>query len=615
MTTAAESLKRDETSEDFVVAGAPAGEAVRARLAVSPRVAFAGAAGADPGALSVAAASSETTPPETTPSETTESRTADSQAAGSRASDLQTADFAPVSAAEPSDAESPSDGGEASADPLAADPVVASPLVADDGGDAAPEPAVSAPAAAAPDISKPAAAGPEAVKPEAAKPAASEAEEPEAEDAEPAPPRAAGPLFLVPTQAAAAGEADGDDAPAPVETVGPGAARMRAAANPLLAAAGPAAVQMRRLSEAEEPADPEALGFELTRLLADFEAAAAAAGLPPGTVQVGRFALAATLDDLLRARPWAARCGWLRQGLAASGPERFFDLMRAMLKNPARHRHALELFYVCLALGFEGRFRDRSQGGHELARIRDQLYRVLRRLGETPERALSPAPPKSSVGGPADPAARYRPPPRAVSPVFIAFWLLFTAAAGWFAVAWALENRTAALNARFAGMISEQSVATARPAPLPPPAGPELAARITDALAPDIRAAAVEVLAGADGALVVRLSGGAVFPAGSDAVRAFYRAVIDRVGQALAREAGRVVVVAHTDAWALATERFPNARALTEARAEAVRALLEKRLGGLRLSAEGRGDGEPIDSNDTPGGRAANRRVDVRLYP
>ncbi|HRQ83097.1 MAG TPA: flagellar motor protein MotB, partial [Azospirillaceae bacterium] len=63
------------------------------------------------------------------------------------------------------------------------------------------------------------------------------------------------------------------------------------------------------------------------------------------------------------------------------------------------------------------------------------------------------------------------------------------------------------------------------------------------------------------------------------------------------------------------TDRFPTARALTEARAEAVRALLEKRLGGLRLSAEGRGDGEPIDSNDTPAGRAANRRVDIRLYP
>lgn len=432
--------------------------------------------------------------------------------------------------------------------------------------------------------------------------------EPEIETEEEAPaPRAAGPLFLVPT----ADEAEEPPAPALPAMAAPGPARIRAAANPLLAAAGPVMAQARRLSEMEEePADPAALGFELTRLLAEFEVSATAAGLPAGTVQVGRFALAATLDDLLRARPWAGRCPWLRQGLAASGPERFFDLMRAMLKTPPRHRHALELFYACLSLGFEGRFRDRSQGGHELSRIRDQLYRVLRRLAEAPERALSPSPPKPAAG-----SGAYRPPSRAVSPAAIVFWLVSLAVLGWFVAAWALHGRQAAVSAKLEGMISEQSVATARPAPLPPPAGPELAARVTEMLAPDIRASAVEVLAGADGALVVRLSGGAVFPAGSDAVRAFYRAVIDRVGLALAREQGRVLVVAHTDAWALATDRFPTARALTEARAEAVRALLEKRLGGLRLSAEGRGDGEPIDSNDTPAGRAANRRVDIRLYP
>lgn len=424
------------------------------------------------------------------------------------------------------------------------------------------------------------------------------------EDAAPPRPRAGGALFVVPN----AGPDEADAPPVLPPTPGPGLARLRAAANPLLAAAGPVMAQARRLTEAPAPADPDALGFELTRLLADFEAAAVQAGLGAGEVQVGRFALAATLDDVLRARPWAPRCGWLRQGLAAAGPERFFDLMRSLLKQPARHRYALELFYVCLSLGFEGRFRDRSQGGQEIGRIRDQLFRVLRRLGESPDRALS-APLRPAAASP------YRPPPREIYARLLTVGLVVAAMLGYFVAAFVLNGRVGTLNGQLTAMVSEQAVATARPIPLPPAAGPELAARVTDALAADIRAAAVEVLAGADGALVVRLSGGAVFPAGSDAVRAFYRAVIDRIGLTLAREAGRVVVVAHTDAWALATDKFPTARALTEARAEAVRALLERRLGGLRLSAEGRGDGEPVDSNDSPGGRAANRRVDIRLYP
>ena len=34
-----------------------------------------------------------------------------------------------------------------------------------------------------------------------------------------------------------------------------------------------------------------------------------------------------------------------------------------------------------------------------------------------------------------------------------------------------------------------------------------------------------------------------------------------------------------------------------------------------RLSAEGHGDREPVALNDTPAGRDANRRIDIRLYP
>lgn len=419
-------------------------------------------------------------------------------------------------------------------------------------------------------------------------------------------------LFVVPAPRAGAPE----EAPtAALPSVpAPTLARLRGAANPLMVAAGPVLEQVRLLRDAEAPEDADALGFELTRLLARYEEDAGRADLGPGAIQVGRFALAATLDDVLRTRPWADRCGWLHQGLAASGPERFFDLMRVMLNKPARHRAPLELFYACLSLGFEGRFRDKPRGVHDLNRIRDQLHRVLRRLGEPADRALSPT---IAAADPADPArhAPYRPPPPLLSPRVAAPWLAALCLVFHFVGAWWLSQGAEPLARRLAATLPEREVATARPTSLPPMAGPELPTRIREALGDDIRAGAVEMLAGTDGALVLRLSGGAVFPAGSDAVRAFYRAVIDRVGKALAGEEGRIVVVAHSDSWALPTERFPTARSLTEARAEAVRILLERHLGGIRLSAEGRGDGEPIDTNDTPAGRAANRRVDIRLYP
>ena len=48
-----------------------------------------------------------------------------------------------------------------------------------------------------------------------------------------------------------------------------------------------------------------------------------------------------------------------------------------------------------------------------------------------------------------------------------------------------------------------------------------------------------------------------------------------------------------------------------EKRAQAVAAELRKRLPGVELTVEGRGESEPVASNETEAGRALNRRVAV----
>ncbi|MBK3737259.1 hypothetical protein GAY29_30255 [Azospirillum brasilense] len=60
---------------------------------------------------------------------------------------------------------------------------------------------------------------------------------------------------------------------------------------------------------------------------------------------------------------------------------------------------------------------------------------------------------------------------------------------------------------------------------------------------------------------------------------------------------------------------LPTPGALPGARAGAVLKILERTLGAERLTAEGRGEREPLAPNTTPANRGANRRVDVRLYP
>jgi len=395
--------------------------------------------------------------------------------------------------------------------------------------------------------------------------------------------------------------------------------RLRGALNPLLSVAAPVLDLAAGLRDRVTHDAPDGVRDDALAALARFEADGAAAGLTAEEIRVARFALCATLDDILRATPWGARAPWLREGLTAAldpeagGPDLFFELLDTMLGDPRLHRRELELFYACLSLGFEGKYRDRPRGAHDLAHLRDELYRILRRARGERDPALSPVPHALSAHGV---ARRFRPLAAALPP-----WTAWAAVALGLGLLWgqlsaSLNRQAGPVAARIAALVPDAPIEIARLAPPPPPtAGPALIARVTAFLAPEIRSGAVEVLAGEDGALVVRIPAAAMFATGSEAVKARHRAVVDRVGQALAPEGGSVTVVGHTDDQTPRTGRLPTAQSLTEARAEAVRRLLEPRLGPARLSSEGRADAEPVALNDTPAGRDTNRRIDVRLYP
>lgn len=404
---------------------------------------------------------------------------------------------------------------------------------------------------------------------------------------------------------------------------GPGPRSPASSLNPLLSAAAPALALAGALRDGSLTAPPRAAA---AAALERFDRAAAAAGLDAAAIRAARIALSVTLDDVAR----AAGHG----GVAVAEPDagvRFLELLDSMLVDPRRHRHTLELFYACVSLGFEGRFRDRPGGAHDLARLRDELYRILRRARGDVAAELSPA-----WAGVAEP---FRPPRDKSGRTLgglLPGWIVWAAVAlglsGLYVhLAGSLDRQAEPVVARIAALLPDRPIEIARLVPPPPPtAGPALIARITGQLAPEIRTGAVEVLAGEDGALVIRIPAAAMFATGGDAVKARHRAVVERVGQTLAAEPGSVLVVAHTDDQTPANGRLPagqaltaqsltaqslTAQSLTNARAEAVRKLLERSLPPARLSAEGHGDQEPIALNDTPAGRDANRRIDIRLYP
>ena len=70
--------------------------------------------------------------------------------------------------------------------------------------------------------------------------------------------------------------------------------------------------------------------------------------------------------------------------------ERFFDLLGQLRQNPGTFLPVLELMYLCLSLGFQGRYRLSPRGPGELDRLREDLYAIIVRQRQAADPALSP---------------------------------------------------------------------------------------------------------------------------------------------------------------------------------------------------------------------------------
>ena len=389
--------------------------------------------------------------------------------------------------------------------------------------------------------------------------------------------------------------------------------------NPLVTAAAPILAMVVRVRDLTQHRDVESLRERVIAEMQRFEAATVRAGLSAAQIRNAGYALCATVDDVVLATSWGSQSLWAHKSLVSTiqketwGGERFFDLLDQMAEVPDRHLMELELFYLCLSLGFEGKFRVMQRGYSDLAKLRDRLYRIIRKQRGEAERDLSP-----HWRGQAD---GFR-PLAATVPLWLPAALiaaLLAALFSWFV--FALADQSDAAYRRLDAVIPDQPVEIARitpPVTLPaPPPRQTVADRVALALAADIKAGLVEVSGGTDGRVLVRTRLN-VFASGSDRVEPRYVEVFRHVAEALRREPGRISVIGNTDNVAIRSLRYPSNQELSEARAFQVQKLMTEFLGSdaaNRLSAEGRGDTDPIAPNTTAEGRQANRRVDIVLAP
>lgn len=114
--------------------------------------------------------------------------------------------------------------------------------------------------------------------------------------------------------------------------------------------------------------------------------------------------------------------------------------------------------------------------------------------------------------------------------------------------------------------------------------------------------------------VVLDINASVLFMQGEAELQGDATKVMSDVAQVLVQGDQAIEVEGHTDSNPISTPQFPSNWELSSARASSVvRLFIERGVAAKRLTAVGSADNFPVASNDTPDGRARNRRVIVTL--
>lgn len=164
--------------------------------------------------------------------------------------------------------------------------------------------------------------------------------------------------------------------------------------NPLAAAASPLFSLVTKLAKTESYVDINVLQQNLVHEIRAFECGAHTHGYRPDQILIARYAICATLDEIIENTVWGNQ-NWQVYSLLQcfqgenNGGEAFFLLLEKLSKEPSQHIDLLEFMYLCLSLGFGGKFRHTVAGREELDKVIDDLYQIIRMVRKETSSALS----------------------------------------------------------------------------------------------------------------------------------------------------------------------------------------------------------------------------------
>jgi type VI secretion system protein ImpK len=388
----------------------------------------------------------------------------------------------------------------------------------------------------------------------------------------------------------------------PPATAGPVALEefLAGARNPIVEAAAPLVTLAACFGTSVQQVNIYTLRQQAVQEIRAFDERLRAAGVSREDALVARYALCTFVDSAVSNTPWGHQGDWASQSLLVmfhkevSGGEKFFEIVERVRTEPRRYGDLIELLWVCLALGYEGKFRHDPSGQLRLGELQHDLYGLIRQRRETRDAGLSPQ--WKGVEDRRNPLVRYVP-----------WWGVAAGAAAVLTVTFIVLHTRLGVQA---GPI--KAALAAPPVTLNYPAAAAQPSRLKTLLAAEETAGRVTVEEFGD-KTVVTLTAADLFHSGSARVNPLLYPTLREVARALNEVPGRVIVVGHTDDQPVHSFQYADNVDLSKARAVAVAVVLKLALANFgRVEWQGAGSSQPrYQPVDSAQNRARNRRVEI----
>jgi type VI secretion system protein ImpK len=149
-----------------------------------------------------------------------------------------------------------------------------------------------------------------------------------------------------------------------------------------------------RMREAEDLGEPVALRKLIVYYINLFEKNCSAINLPAESVDMAKYAMVALLDETVLSLPGICRDHWITSPLQLEyfgnnlAGEEFFRRLDKLLIEPEKQKSVIGIFYLCLSLGFEGKYK--IGNADERLKIIDNVGRQLAKTRSQKVVSLSP---------------------------------------------------------------------------------------------------------------------------------------------------------------------------------------------------------------------------------